>query len=217
MRIPSRLRPILLAALVLALAAPALVPSALAMHPHPRESWTVGMGLGYSDGNFEFGPDLDLDGGRSSTGISPQVRFGRMLGQNFSIGLNYEGWVIEGGEIQPDVEERLRLSLQGVSLGLTWYPGNPHTAAGGFFLRGGAGLGWGRLVYSTVEPDFEHEQEAAVNETGLVLNAAIGYEFRVSRHFAFGASVNGNYLDIGKDIYDRGWFFPATMNLNWYW
>jgi len=196
----------------------ALASPAAAMHPHPREAWSVGVGFGYSDGNFEFGPELDGVQGRSTTGISPQVRFGRMLGQNFMLGLNYEGWVIEAGDVtQPDVDERVRLSLQGVSLGLTWFPGDPHTAAGGFFVRGGAGFGWGRFVVSLIEPDLEQKQELAINETGLVLNTAVGYEFRVSRHFAAGASLNANYLDIGKDIFDRGWFFPATFVLNWYW
>ena len=102
----------------------------LAVHPHTREGWLVGISYGYSRGDIEWGP---IDGGAYEGGATPQIRFGRMVSNHFAVGIEYHGWMREGGV----VPLKLRSSLQSVMLAATWYPGRPDQTLGGFYLRGG--------------------------------------------------------------------------------
>lgn len=187
---------------------------AAALKPHERDGWLLGVSLGYSTGRITLGngEEGDVEGG-----ATPQIRFGHMVSGKLALGLEYNGWMYEGG----DYDTKIRTSLQSIMLGLTWYPGNPEKGSGGLYLRGSGGLGWGRAVdQDRLDPEPEGDyvyHGDTVDETGLGLQAALGYEFRLTSTTAAGLSYGINYLSINKDIYESGWFTPLTLTLGWYW
>ena len=114
-----------------------------ALKPHVRDGWLVGVSYGYSEGNIEWAPEgLGSDG--YGGGATPQIRVGKMMSSRFALGLDYNGWMLEDGE----VPLKVRSSLQNVSLTGTWYPGGEGSALAGFYLRGGAGYAWAGLTFS---------------------------------------------------------------------
>jgi len=202
--------------LMFAAALQAAAPAAWAMNPHPRDGWFGGVSIGFSQGSITLGNDVH---GKTPEGISPQWRIGRMLGHRFGLSLNYEGWLVEGNPRGIDegiIEERLRSSLQGWQLALTYFPGNPETAAGGMYLRGGVGYALAGFAQYTLDENLEQDQKSRLDESGVSFNLAAGYEIRATRHFATGLSLGVNYLSIGKDLYDKAWFFPISLNFVWY-
>jgi hypothetical protein len=185
---------------------------AWALEDHHRPGWLVGIGYGGGSGQFTDGQ------GQSATperGPTPQIRIGHSLARRWILGVNYEGWFFEQG----DVTEKNRYSLQNLAATATFFPGNPLNASGGFFLRGGAGLAWGRYAnvpLEYVDGVLTQQHGTATNETGLGFVFGAGYEFRVTRHFAAGLSASANYLTISQDLFDDGLYFPLALNLNWY-
>ncbi len=144
-----------------------------------------------------------------------------MVGSHFSLGVEYHGWMREGGV----VPLKLRSSLQSVMLAATWYPGRPDQSLGGFYLRGGAGYGWAGLTFIEIEaePDPDHhvsldqEHGDRTDESGIGYTLGLGYEFRISNTFAAGLGWSVDYLSIDKDIYKNGTYYPITLVLNYYW
>lgn len=214
-------------AAVAALLAVTLATPATAMKPHSRDSWLVGVSYGYSEGNITWGdgsnPERELGGG-----ATPQIRVGKMMGSKFALGLDYNGWMLEGVELEPDPDsdtvESVRSSLQSVSLTGTWYPGGgSQTTLSGFYARGGVGFAWAGLAFVDVDripPEhvpLDQEHGDRTDETGLALNGQLGYEFRLSNRFAAGLGVGVNYVSIGKEIYDSAYYFPVTLTGLWYW
>jgi opacity protein-like surface antigen len=205
---------------LLSLAATLWAPPACAFKDHTRPGWLVGVGYGGGPGQFDVGPAQPFnpergDPGDQQRGASPQIRVGRMVARHWMLGVNYEGWFYERG----DVNEKERFSLQNVTLAATFYPGNPQNATGGIFLRGGVGLGWGRYAIVPlveVEGEIEQEHGDATDESGLGLVFGAGYEFRIAKHFAAGLAASVNYLSIGQDIFDDGVYVPVALNLSWY-
>lgn len=198
-----------------------------ALEAHERDSWLVGISYGYSKGHITFGdgssPERELSGG-----ATPQFRVGRMLGSKFALGLDYNGWVLEGAALDqdPDSEyiESIRSSLQNVSLTGTWYPGGGgDTSLGGFYVRGGVGYAWAGLAFVDIDkvpPEhvpLDQEHGDRTDESGVALSGQVGYEFRLTRSFAAGLGVGVNYLSIGKEIYDSAYYVPFTLTGIWYW
>jgi hypothetical protein len=183
---------------------------ACAGNPHKRDGWILGVAYGMGLGEVTFSNELV---GETRDGAIPQIRFGHMLGENFSATVEYDGWVYELGRI-PD---KFRVSLQQVMAGLTWYPGSADKASGGMYLRACAGLGWAGLAAIELDEDLLQTHGARIDESGLGLAFAFGYEMRIVEDLAAGLSVGYNYLDIGGDIYDEAYFVPLTFSLNWYW
>lgn len=198
--------------------------AARALEPHIRDGWQVGLSYGYSRGNITWGDGAtshDLTGGST-----PQIRVGRMVGSKVAFGLEYHGWMLEEAGLpteDPDYIRAVRGSLQSVTLTGTWYPGSPGSSLGGFYLRGGVGYAWAGLalvLIDVVPPDhvpMEQEHGDRVDESGLALNAQVGYEFRISRSFATGLGLGFDHLSIGKTIYDSAYYVPLTLTGIWYW
>jgi hypothetical protein len=190
----------------------------LAGNPHTRDGWLVGLSYGYSRGEIEWG---EIDAGTYTGGATPQIRFGHMLGSHFALGIEYHGWMREGGE----VPVKLRSSLQSAMLAATWYPGRPDQTLGGFYVRGGAGYGWAGLTFIEIEAEPDPEEHVSLDqehgdrtdEAGIGYTIGLGYEFRIAHNFAAGLGWSVDYLSIDKDIYKNGTYFPITLVLNWYW
>lgn len=200
---------------------------AQALKPHVRDSWLVGVSYGYSEGSITFGdgsaPERALEGG-----ATPQIRVGKMLGSKFALGLDYNGWMLEGAALEQDPDsdyiESIRSSLQNVSLTGTWYPGGGgDSALDGFYVRGGVGYGWAGLAFVDIDkipPDhvpLDQEHGDRTDESGVAWSGQLGYEFRITRSFAAGLGVGVHYLSIGKEIYDSAYYVPFTLTGLWYW
>jgi opacity protein-like surface antigen len=111
--------------------------------------------------------------------------------------------------------------MQNLSLVLTAYPGRTTNWTSGF-LATGAGLAHARL--SALEPypggsnewGESYEVVAKTDESGWGLLVGVGYELRISTHFAVGLVIDFNYLEFEDEILDQARFIPGGLNLNWY-
>lgn len=176
----------------------------------------VGVGWGFGRGQFDNGtvgetkPVLADEVYRN--GSLPQIHVGWKPSTRFMLGAHYEAWMIEFGA----PPEKYRRSMQNLGLGLTWFPGNPTGASGGVFLRAGGGLGWSGTAVVPVEEGEAQTHGERADEWGVSLFANGGYEFWISRNSTIGASLTLNYMDIGEDFVDTGWFTGGVLGLSLY-
>jgi hypothetical protein len=87
-----------------------------------------------------------------------------------------------GGEVNAWVNQRSGLTetVGGVLFVAQLYP----SARNGFFLKGGAGLGW-----SSVEDDFG----ASISDGGFASNVGVGYDIRIGRQWFLVPTANLNF------------------------
>jgi hypothetical protein len=189
----------------------------------PRPNWMVGVGFGFGQGEFEnvsTSSFYGVDGSKSyyRNGVSPEIHFGRMLGEHFQVGASYEAWLTEFGSVAPGAPDKWRRTMQNLSVAVAVFPGNQRGASGGIFLRGGAGLGWVGTGWKEVfeaQPQDEGERE---DDWGWVAFGESGYEFWAHPNASVGLSATFNYLDVSGDNYvSKAWFGSVVMNLNVYW
>lgn len=183
---------------------------AFALSPHERDGWVLGLSYGSARGSAEA---PDGTSGSTEDGVSPQIRFGHMVGSHVSLGASYAGWMYETG-VNP---LKYRYALQSIMVAATWYPGRADSGLGGLYLRAGAGLGWANYTEVELVEGEEQGHGDRTTESGLGLELNLGYEFRISRSMAAGLGIGYNHLDIGGDLYESGEFVPITLNLGWYW
>jgi hypothetical protein len=192
--------------------------SARALEAHDRAGWYLGLGFGPARGAvFVAG---EPGGELWETGSSPQIRLGKMLGRRFALGLEAQTWFVEGGTAGEDLPIQLKLRLTGHlwALAGTWFPGRPDSFWGGFYARAGAGPAIANYAVAIPDPDDPEsgqELQERVDEWGWGLVVALGYELRVTRHFAAGLQVSSNYLWIHEEV-DRMWYGGPVLQLNWY-
>ena len=189
---------------------------ASAMKVHERDGWMFGVGIGYGESKITTGSSVGNFTTDWQEGACPQLRFGRMLGRHLMVSVDQKGWLDEQG-----VESsKVRVGIQNVTAALTVYPGNPETVTGGMYFRGGVGFANARLTvfqnsFIGAGPDSlddgEHRDEGGV---GVTLGG--GYEFRLSSALAAGIDVSANFQQIDSAIFEKTWFFPAVLSLNWY-
>lgn len=182
-------------------------PAARAIRFQPRPDWLVGVGLGYGRGSFE-NPEGTRDSYRG--GPAFQLRFGRALGQHAMLGVHYDTWMKEFG----DVPTKYRDVQQGLGLGFTWYPGNPFGPSGGMFLRASGGMGWTGKAEKTAIPGEAQDEGERVDEWGANITADAGYEFWIARNFTAGLGACFGYYDIGETLVDRAGFGALVLDLN---
>lgn len=211
-KIPTNPGSLLLTTFLAVLAACSLLPGAdaVAGNPHLRDGWLIGMGYGYGEGEVKALGEADSYSYRG--GATPQIRFGRMLGKHLALHLEYGGWMLEDGVLP----YKARVSMQDVALAATWFPGNPDTWTGGWYLRGGVGLGWASIALVEIE-DQEQIWSDRLDESGLGLLAALGYEWRFVEDVAAGLGLGVQHLNIQGDFYQETTFVPFTFSVNWYW
>lgn len=176
----------------------------------------VGVGWGFGRGHFDNGPvgeGIDVLADEVyRNGSVPQIHVGWKASKRFMLGAHYEAWMLEFGA----PPEKYRRSMQNLALGLTWFPGNPLDASGGIFLRAGGGVGWAGTAEVPVEEDVAQTHGERLDEWGVSVFGNGGYEFWISRNATLGASLSVNYVDIGADIVDTGWFTAGIVNLSLY-
>jgi hypothetical protein len=179
-----------------------------------RGKWALGAGWNFGRGTFE---DPSGERLRYREGSASQIRFGRALGDHFQVGMDYQGWAIEWGELVNDFPYKIRRSLQNVSATVTVIPGKPGTAFGGWYLRGGAGLGWAGTGAKEVHLGEETHGGEREDEWGVGFLAETGYEIWVVRHFSTAPSVAFNYFEIGGDTFvERAGFAVAQVTFTAY-
>jgi hypothetical protein len=205
--IPRLLIPAALAVVALFAAAQ---PAAAFLEPHVRDGWTVGVAYGTARGEVEVS-NGEVDAFQD--GVSPQIRVGHSIGRHFSFGASYAGWMFEEGELPI----KLRLSMQNILAALTWYPGDPERALGGFYMRGGLGVAWTRITAVEIKDDEEQGHGEHLQESGLGAELTLGYEFRVARTVALGMALGVHNLSIQGDVFTDASFVPVTFTGTWYW
>jgi hypothetical protein len=186
---------------------------ALALSPHVRDGWVLGLSYGGARGKATGGSGTAGESGETEDGVSPQIRFGHMVGGRFSLGASYAGWMYETGT----TPIKYRYAMQTILLAASWYPGRPDNAWGGLVVRGGAGLGWANFTEVELVAGEEQGHGDRTTETGFGWELNIGYEWRLVRDVSAGIGFGVNHLDIGKTLTEKATFYPVTLNLGWYW
>lgn len=179
-----------------------------------RPTWMAGVAWGYGRGIFNEGtaPYEPFQSGTYRNGSLPQIHFGFKPWTHFMLGAHYEAWMIEFGE--PPI--KFRRSMQNLSAGLTWFPGNPEAASGGIYIRAGGGMGWVGSAAVEVAEDEAQQHGKRIDEWGYSVFGDGGYEFWISGNATVGAGITFNYVGIGAEQVDTGWFGGAILNLNLY-
>jgi hypothetical protein len=151
----------LAAALIVLAALLTAADDAAALSPHVRDGWVLGLSYGGARGKAEFGEiGTEIAGqtsGKTEDGVSPQIRFGHMLGRHFGLGVAYTGWMYETGTLPI----KYRYSMQNIMLAGTWYPGQADSPLGGLYLRGAAGLAWSSIAEVEIVEDEEQGTASA--------------------------------------------------------
>jgi opacity protein-like surface antigen len=164
-----------------------------ATHPHERNGFMIGFGLGGGSGTIEDADD------REGGGVG-NFRIGYAVRQDLVIHFEGSAWTRTWDEGPAE----LTATLSTNTAALTYYP-----PGSGLFLRGGIGFGTAR---------FELEQNnvtVSTDETGLGLLVGAGYEWRLTQKFALGPHVEFNYQKL--DDLESANVISGVLDLNWYW
>ena len=174
------------------LAMVALFPApAMAAAPHERDGIVLGFNLGAGSGGVNVeGIDSERESGfggnlRVAYAFTPQVAAG-IEGSVWSRVVDDETW-----------------SFGVTALALTYYPG-----AGGFFVRGGIGVGSVEYGLESGGVNF------SASDDGFGFLVATGYEWRLTRRFALGPQFEYGHGKVNDDLSMNYW--NVTAGLNWY-
>ena len=159
-------------------------------HPHVRQGWLVGFGIGGgSAGLTSDGESNDREGGAAGS-----FRAGYAFDPRLSLELNSSLWTKE----VDDVTWTFSVGTAAVN----FYPG-----AEGLVLRGGLGVG-------NAEAEVQSgSTTVSVEESGFGLGAGIGYEFRVTRTFALGPQFDFGWMNLDEADVN---YFNVGLGFNWY-
>lgn len=191
--------------------------AARALQPHERSGWYGGLGFGPARGAVHVAEE---EGVWWDTGSTPQIRLGKMLSSRFGLGLDVQTWFNEFGSAGEDLPLQLKIRITGNiwALAGSWFPGAPDSFWGGFFARAGVGpaiANYAAAIPDPSDPTGGREIQVRIDEWGWGVMIALGYEFRISRHFAAGLQISSNYLWINEEI-ERVWFGGPVLQLLWY-
>ena len=174
------------------------------------QGWTLGLGFGMGRAEVSYlGGVVEED---FREGVSTEWRLGKMLNRKLALTFDYQGWLIEDGNLGV----RLRQGLQSWGLGLTWYPGNPENAWGGMFVRVGGGWALANLAATTLDEDLHEVEEERIDEWGVAASGTIGSEFFVTNTVAMGPTLNFAYLWIDEELADEGRWLTFSLLGSWY-
>jgi hypothetical protein len=167
---------------------------------HPRRGFLIGLNAGVGGTAVAFTLDpIEVEQSRPAT-LFGGYRLGYAV--SHSIALTIEGRTAYGDDSQGDWQ------LYGTFLTLTWWPD-----ACGFFLRAGGGGGKIESVHTIGQTAFRIEESIDLLAVGL------GYEWRVSRHFALGVAIDvfAGEIEIIDDLVDLGAGNGSiSIQFNWY-
>ena len=191
--------------------------SRAATHEHVREGFLLGFNLGGGSAQGQ----VEGDGFEVSTddrvgGVGVGLRLGYAVRPDLVLGVESGGWGRQEDVILFGSEVTTTTTVVVSALAATWYPGE-----GGFFLRGGIGVG---TYTETAELG---NLEAEVSDSGLGLLLALGYEWRLGTRFALGPQLDFGYVNLGEvDVVDLDGnqgtadlsfdYAILTLVFNWY-
>jgi hypothetical protein len=164
-------------------------PAVAALHPHVRDGWILGLGIG--------GGSVGLSsGGQTSdreSGGTGHLRAGYILNPKVSIGFEGNFWfkTVDGVDWTFDT----------FTAAATFYPGD------GFTLR--AGIGGGGVEAAVRSGN----TTTTASETGLGVSTGVGYEIRVLRSWAVVPQVDYSYINLDSFNAD---FFSFSVAAHWY-
>jgi len=217
----SRRPPLLAAVSLLTVCLLGSAASALALSPHVRDSWVVGVAVGTGQGKVALfaGEEANRVESGWQRGVVPQYRIGyALVDDRLVVSVENKQWLYEQGLL---AEDKLRVNVQNWALGFTFYPANPTRLAGGLYVQAGVGLANARLTLlePLVDDPYGNKFEEIFmeDEGGTAYTVSLGYEFRVVHGLAAGLSLSYVYQDIGGDIFDDASSLPAALTLNYYW
>ena len=187
--------------------------SALDTMGRQEQGWTLGLGFGMGRAHVAY-----FSGDREESfreGVNTEWRLGKMLSPKLALTFDYQGWMIEGGDLT-EVNARYRQGLQVWGPGLTWYPGNPANAWGGMYFRMSGGFALANLAETALTEDLEEDDERRLDEWGWAIGGSAGYEFFVTNTVGIGPAVNFSYLHIKEELADQGRWLTLTILGSWY-
>lgn len=165
----------------------ASVPAQAGDHPHTRQGFVLGFGLGggSAQGRVDGDSDVLVETDRTG-GVAFSLRLGYAVSPRLVLGLESSGWGRSDEERLFGETAEIKTTLAVTTIGATWYP-----TEGGFYARLGLGIGVARQEY-----DFG-TLNAEIEESGGALLLATGYEWRLSRTFALGAQFDVGVIGLG--------------------
>lgn len=165
-------------------------PAAAAGHPHQRDGWNVGFGVGGGSADRSYSGGVSFE---REDGITGNIRLGIPMRKSMHFALETNGWrKATGGE---------SVMFNAFTGGIAWFP------SGGLVVRGG--VGWG---ITTESVSFDSGNLVST-DTGFGVNAGIGYEFRLTRTFSLGPQIDGGFITIESG--DANWG-SVSVQANWY-
>jgi len=156
-----------------------------------RDGVLLGFNLGAGSGGVN---DSGFDSEREE-GFGGNLRVGYAFTPQIAAGIEGSAWTRE--------VDNETWSFNVTALALTYYPG-----AGGFYVRGGVGVG--SLEYGLDTGVFT----ISARDDGFGCLVATGYEWRLTRRFALGPQFEYGYGKINDDLSMNYW--NVTAGLNWY-
>jgi hypothetical protein len=179
----------------------AFQPARAERYPHERTGFYLGLGVGFGNAGADVTIVEDLDRESGGTG---NFRIGWMVRDDLALGLESTLWKRPG---EGDVATELNWTFSVTSVAVTYFPGGK-----GAYLRGGIGIGT-----TSVELDVEGDKVASDMETGAGFDAAVGYEWRITKNLALAPQIEFAYLEINGDITNNVDFIAMAVRGTWYW
>lgn len=199
--------------IALAILALGLTTPALAAEPHERNGFLIGFGVGGGSAEVNFDNDGESVSSDRQGGGAGAFRIGFALRPDLTLALESSGWVHKETVVILGEDVDATWSLSSTVAGLTWYP-----QAGGFYLRGGLGIG--RVALELEDGGFNF----TADDTGLGLLGGLGYEWRLTQKFALGPQLTAGFINLGEEEADDGTTLDTSFNFvnvelafNWYW
>jgi hypothetical protein len=174
---------------------------------HLRNGFCAGVGFG-----LESVAWTNADGDRQPAEGSgaTNARVGYALKPDLVLGVEFWGWAKNYELSTSTLPVPVEVKLSATTACVTYFPG-----AAGFFVRAGVGLAYGTV---SQEPPPSVTDVPALKDTrsGLAVDFAPGYEWRVARRLALGFQGDVVYLGLGDEL-SNVFGYGLNAQFNWYW
>jgi hypothetical protein len=176
-----------------------------ATHPHDRNGFMIGFGVG--GGSLGFEDDDSREGS-----VTANFRIGYAVRPDLVIHLETNGWAKQfdnefvgfaGDGVTPLFGDVTTTSSNAVAA-VTYHP-----PGSGLFLRGGLGFANVGVEVKTLGVKISDD------ENGLALLGALGYEWRLTKMFALAPQLEFTYQSL--DTLGSSTLVAGGLGFNWYW
>ena len=145
-------------------------PARAGQFPQDHNGWYIGLGVGGGSAGLSDNSGNNSD---RTSGAVGSFRVGVSINPNVALGVESSAWTKS--------ENGATVTFDATTAGVAWFPSQ------GWVIRGGVGIG------STTVSASSGNVTVSSSETGLGVNAALGYEFRLARSFALGPQLETGY------------------------